>query len=299
MSPLAPIALFAYSRPEHTRRTVEALQANAMAQDSDLFVFSDAAKDPSVRSGVEAVRRYIGSITGFRTLTIVERERNMGLAASIIDGVTSLTDSHGSVIVVEDDLVTSPYFLQYMNEGLQMYRDDEQVISIHGYVYPVRTPLPESFFIRGADCWGWATWKRGWDLFEHDGRMLLQKLKEQRLDHAFDWDGTYGNIRMLERQIAGKVNSWAIRWHASAFLQGRLTLYPGTSLVRNIGGDAMATHTKSLTEFQTGLAGRPLLLERQPLQEYPAARQAFVDFFASIRQPIHRRILRWITSLFP
>lgn len=294
----APIALFVYARPVHTRRTVEALVRNVLAEQSALYIYSDAPKSPAAEAAVEEVRRYIRTITGFRTVTIIERQKNYGLAASIIDGVTSLTSSYGRVIVVEDDLETSPYFLQYMNDGLKMYEKDDEVISIHGYLYPVKTAMPESFFICGADCWGWGTWKRGWELFEPDGTQLLRSLEVNGLQHAFDWDGHYGNMRMLKRQIAGTVDSWAIRWHASAFLKGKLTLYPGVSLVRNIGGDESGTHTKSLTEFDGTLADRPLSLSRLPLEESAEGRRAFVAFFADIRQSVFRKIFRRITTLW-
>lgn len=297
MSP-APIALFVYARPEHTRRTVDALSKNVLAEQSTLFIFSDAPRSSADNAAVEEVRDYIRTVSGFRSVNIVERGKNLGLAASIIDGVTSIVTAHGAVIVVEDDLVTSPYFLQYMNDGLRMYENDDDVISIHGYLYPVRTPLPDSFFICGADCWGWGTWKRGWEQFEPDGTVLLRSLTSKGLHNAFDWDGHYGNMRMLKRQIAGTVDSWAIRWHASAFLKRKLTLYPGVSLVRNIGGDELGTHTKSLTEFQVPLADRPLTLVRLPRQESTEGRKAFVDFFAGIQQSVFRKIIRRITTFW-
>ena len=153
----APIALFVYNRPGHTQQTVEALLKNELAMESDLFIFSDAAKSSEIEVKVNAVREFIKSISGFRSLTIIERESNLGLANSIIDGVTNLCNEYGQVIVLEDDLVTSPFFLKYMNDGLNYYRDEEQVISIHGYIYPFDAKLPETFFLRGADCWGWAT----------------------------------------------------------------------------------------------------------------------------------------------
>jgi len=107
--------------------------------------------------------------------------------------------------------------------------------SIHGYWYPVDRQVPETFFLRGASCWGWATWSRAWQLFEGDGRQLLAELERQGLTHRFDLDGAMAYTRMLKDQIAGKNNSWAIRWHAAMFLAGRLQLSPGTSLVRNTG----------------------------------------------------------------
>ena len=150
--------------------------------------------------------------------------------------------------MLEDDLLTSPYFLDFMNEGLSIYEEDEKVISIHGYVYPISEKLPETFFLRGADCWGWATWKRGWDLFEPDGGLLLNKLEESKQTEEFDFNRSYPYTQMLKDQINGKTNSWAVRWYASAFLQNKYTLYPGKSLVSNIGGDGSGTNT-GLNQF--------------------------------------------------
>lgn len=297
MRSLAPIALFVYARPDHTRYAVDSLKENYLADESDLIIYSDAAKNASLISQVQQVRDYVKTISGFKSVTIIEREQNLGLASSIIDGVAQIVHSYGTVIVIEDDLVTSKYFLQYMNDALDLYKDDPEVISIHGYVYPVGKSLPETFFICGADCWGWATWKKGWDCFESDSRKLLYDLKQQRRELAFNWEGHYGNITMLERQISGTVDSWAIRWHASAFLKNKLTLYPGVSLINNIGGDAYGTHTKSLHEFQSIISDRPIHVDRLPLQENADARQAFVEFFRNIKQSVFQKVLRKIISL--
>lgn len=297
MNGYAPIALFVYARPDHTRLTIEALQRNDLAKESDLIVYSDAAREAKNLESVNAVRTFVRSISGFRSVTIVERGQNMGLAASIIDGVTSIVQDRGAVIVVEDDLVVSPYFLRYMNDGLVMYEHDETVVSIHGYVYPVKGALPETFFIRGADCWGWATWKRGWDVFRSDGTALMKEITDKGLRREFDWGGHYGNIRMLKRQIAGKVDSWAIRWHASAFLQNKLTLYPGTSLVNNIGGDSLGTHTKSLDEFRADIAVTPVRIERLPLYEEPEVRRSFETFFRSIKRSPLEKILHRLKGI--
>ena len=149
-SNLAPIVLFVYNRPWHTAQTVEALQKNTLADKSELFIYSDAAKNSEVALYVKKVREYIRNISGFRKVTIMEREKNWGLANSIIDGVTTIVNKYGKIIVLEDDLVTSPYFLRFMNEALEMYENEESVASIHGYIYPIEG-LPETFFIRGAD----------------------------------------------------------------------------------------------------------------------------------------------------
>ena len=228
---LAPVVIFTYNRPWHTQQTVEALLKNEYASESDLIIFSDAPKNEVAKKGVEETRSYIRNITGFKSLRIIERDRNFGLANNIIDGVTSIVNEFGRIIVLEDDLLTSPYFLKYMNEALFLYEEEESVISVQGYIYPIRKILPETFFIRGADCLGWGTWKRGWDLFNPDGSELLYCLKERNLTKEFDFGGTYPYTRMLERQVNGEIGSWAIRWYASAFLKKKLALYPGKSLV--------------------------------------------------------------------
>jgi len=297
VSTYAPIALFVYNRPEHTALTVQALQRNVYAQESDLFIFSDAAKHAEHAQQVAEVRSYLRTINGFQSVTIVEREKNFGLAGSIINGVTSLIERFGHVIVVEDDLITSPYFLQYMNEALAKYEHEEKVISIHGYSYPTRLPLPETFFLRGADCWGWATWKRGWKLFEPDSRTLLAELKRRNLTYQFDFDGAYHYTRMLKEQIAGRVDSWAVRWHASAFLAEKLTLFPGRSQVNNIGGDERATHTKSLAEFQRAVAQTPIVLNDIPIEESTFARQQYVEFFRAYKGSLIQRVVNKIKSL--
>lgn len=242
----APIIFFVYNRPKHTKETVEALTKNVLASKTDLYIFSDGPKDDASKIQVEEVRSYVKTITGFKSIKIIERTENWGLSKSIIAGVTEIVGRHGRVIVLEDDLVTSPYFLEYMNTALDLYALDERVISIHGYVYPVKKLLPETFFLKGADCWGWATWKRGWDLFQSDGKRLLDMLEEKKLINEFDFNGAYHFSGMLKRQIAGQTDSWAIRWYASAFLAEKLTLYPGKSLVNNIGQDGSGVHGGAL-----------------------------------------------------
>ena len=152
----SPIALFAYSRPQHTRLTLDALRANPEAQDSLLYVFSDAAKDAGASAGVNETRRVLQDITGFKAVNLVLREENYGLARNITSGISHVLSEHDSLIVIEDDIAVSPYFLKFMNESLARYRKEPRVGSISGYCYPLRRPVPETFFIRGADCWGCA-----------------------------------------------------------------------------------------------------------------------------------------------
>ncbi len=292
----APIALFVYSRLDHTQRTVRALQRNQLAKESHLVVFSDGPKTHDVAERVYAVRDYVRMITGFASVTVIERATNFGLAKSVIDGVTSTINIHGRTIVLEDDMVTSPYFLTYMNQALEKYALDDRVISIHGYVYPVRQPLPESFFLRGADCWGWATWRRGWALFNSDGQELLNQLKRRQLLTAFDFNGTYPFSGMLLAQIAGTNDSWAIRWHASAFLANKLTLYPGRSLVHNIGNDKSGTHCGESDRHDVVLSESLIDLSLSVVVESVRARKAFEDFFRKSNSRLQR--VRWLLDNF-
>jgi hypothetical protein len=294
---VTPIALFVFNRLEHTIRTIEALQINEFAEFSELFIFSDAPKNPASMEAVKEVREYIKTVTGFASVTIVERDRNFGLAKSIIDGVTRLCDEFGKVIVIEDDLVTSQYFLRYMNEALDIYADDSNVASIHGYWYSVDKSMPETFFMRGASCWGWATWSRGWGMFEADGEKLLGELKKQKLTRSFDLDGSIAYTQMLRDQISGKNNSWAIRWHASTFLADKLQLSPGTSLVRNIGFDGSGIHCVESDRYAVSLAERPINIEKQRSEPSNEARAALIRYYIKTRRTIFERVKNRLSRL--
>ncbi len=286
---LSPICLFVYKRYDLTVKTVTSLKENLYANESDLFVFSDAPKNDKDKYLVSEVRKYIKSIDGFKSVKIIERENNLGLAESIISGVTEVIDQYGKVIVLEDDLLTSKYFLKYMNEALDKYENENNVISIHGYVYPVKNKLPETFFLKGTDCWGWATWKRAWDTFEKNGKKLLDEIIEKKLAYGFDHNGTTNNIKMLKRQIKGEVDSWAIRWHASAFLQNRLTLYPGKSLINNIGMGGESTHLKKTNIYETDIYNKPIELKDIPIEENIYAKKEIEKFFTSIKPNFIKR----------
>lgn len=238
----APIALFTYNRADKTRRVVESLIQNAEAKDSDLFIFSDGPKTEAKRAGVEENRKFIHTIKGFKSVTIVEREKNWGLANSLIAGITDVIGRYGRVIVVEDDLVLSPYFLKFMNEGLVKYKDDDRVSAICGFVPRVSKPLPETYFLTYMHPWGWATWDQAWKLLITDTKYLLRKMRFKT--YRFDLDGTVGSYGNLYCQKVGLVDSWYIRLYASFFLAGKLILFPGRTMVGNDGLDGSGTHCK-------------------------------------------------------
>lgn len=275
----APIALFTYARPEHTKQTVQALLCNIEASETDLIVFSDAAKSTEVQLAVSEVRAYLATIRGFKSITLHHRPINYGLSRSIIDGVSEVLKVYDRVIVVEDDLVTSHYFLAFMNDALEKYKDDNRVANIHGYIYPVKESLPKTFFLRGADCWGWATWRRGWQLFNANGQHLLDELNRKNEIDAFDLNGAYSFSGMLKGQIKGVNDSWAVRWHASLFLANKLTLYPGRSLVHNIGFDASGYHCSKSSQYDVVVSKTKIHVYNIPVVHSNEAEKAFEKFF--------------------
>ena len=284
----APIVLFLFKRPEHTRRTLESLARNIEFSESQLFIYCDGARNNDESTQVEEVRQ-VAREWPHPNKVIIERDFNFGLANSIIDGVTNIVNQFGCVIVIEDDLVTSPYFLKFMNDGLRVYENDQRVASIHSYVYPIND-LPEIFFMRGADCWGWATWQNRWDLFEPNGKKLLDELKRTRQKKHFDFNGSYPFTKMLSKQVAGKNDSWAIRWHASAYLKNKFTLHPGKSLVQNIGTDGTGTHCVGTSEFATILSSKPIRVELISVEVKSEVFTAFERHFCSIGSGFFVRI---------
>lgn len=294
--PCAPIALFCYRRPDHLRQVLDALLANAESAASPLVIFCDGPRSPADEAGVLLVRELVRQVTGFASVECVFREHNLGLADSIITGVTDVVSRYGSVIVLEDDTVVSPCFLKYMNDALVRYQHDERVISIHGYLPPVTKKPGASFFLKGADCWGWATWARGWREFRPDGQALLNELIDRQLIHEFDLDGAYPYTAMLEEWTQGRNDSWAIRWHASAFLKGLLTLYPSHSLVVNIGNDGSGTHSGSSSKYETELRVLPVSVECSAVHQHDGMRNAFRKFYLRSKAP-KSAIKHWLWTL--
>ena len=298
----APILLFVYNRPEHVRRNIQALLKNELAAESELFIYSDAAKDETSQAAVKEVRAFIRSIQGFKKITITERAENWGLARSIIDGVTTQINRYGRVIVLEDDLVVAPHFLQFMNDALETYRDEERVGHIQACDFTHDPSLPDTFLIKWTGSWGWGTWDRAWKHFNADGKALLTELESRKLTYTFDFNGKYGYTRMLRRQIEGKNNSWAIRWNASLFLKGILSLNVGKSLVQNEGFDGSGTNCGG-----GGLYASELYMERlpvkklSPIEENIQARNAYVRYYArtnSFMAKAIRRIKRTLKGDF-
>ena len=242
----APIVLFVYNRPYHTRRTLEALSRNELATQSDLFIFADGAKEnalPEQLLQIEETRKVIRERQWCKNVEIIESSQNKGLAKSIIEGVTKIVNQYGKIIVLEDDLLTGKYFLNYMNEALDKYENKEKVWHITSWRDPVETSNPNSsFFYPVMDCWGWATWANRWQNYKKD-YVFYKKKFSRKMRKAFNIDGTdKGMWQQILDNEAGKINTWAIFWYATIFLHNGLCLAPCSSLVRNIGFDNSGEH---------------------------------------------------------
>ena len=277
----APIALFAYNRPTHLARTLEALRDNPLAHKSRLHIYSDGPKAPGDEPAVAQVRHMIRKTDGFAEVTIHEQTANIGLARSIIAGVTELSELYGSVIVVEDDLVVAPGFLTFMNQALEHYEHASRVMAISGYLFPVEhhEHLASTFFFSVPASWGWGTWHRAWKQFQHDSTQLLMGLRAKSDQDRFDVDGAYPYFTQLKLQAAGKLDVWGVRWYASMFAAQGLCLYPGQSLVQNIGMDGSGMHCNTSSQFDVRLSKSSAWHFSERIEESPMARDAIRSFF--------------------
>jgi hypothetical protein len=233
----APIAIFTYKRKNYLEILINSLKKNNLSNQSIIYIFSDHWKNNSEKKNVLEVRRYISKLSGFKKIIIISRKKNFGLSKNIINGINFVLKNNNKVIVLEEDLELSKYFLSFINSGLKIYKNNLNVASIHGYFYPIdlEKKFSDTFFIKGADCWGWGTWKRSWLKLNLNGKYLLKQLKKKKLEMEFNFNNSYNYMLMLENQIRRKNDSWAILWNASMFLENMYTLYPKMSLVKNNG----------------------------------------------------------------
>jgi hypothetical protein len=297
MQNLAPIALFVYNRPEHTRRTLNSLQKNLLADESRLFIFSDGAKTPADQAKVDEVRQLISDVSGFKSVKVIEGKQNKGLANSIIDGVTQLVKDYGKVIVFEDDLLSSKYSLQYFNEGLTKYANEEKVMHMGAYMFELGDKkLPETFFYRIATSWGWATWARAWKDFEPDIDKLMGQFDKQKISR-FSIDGTMNFWKQMQEFKAGKNNSWAIRWYASIFLKGGLTLNPSNSLVHNIGHDGTGVHSNIENTYKVKISQKAVKKFPTEIKENEQAHVAIRNFLKNRKGSLVKRGMVFIKQM--
>lgn len=286
---LAPVVLFAYARPDHTRRTLAALATNPLADQSDLIVYADAAQREADAEAVRAVRALVRSATGFRSVTIVERPENFGLARNIIEGVTEVCNHYGRVIVLEDDIVTSPSFLSFMNAALERYADEPCAWHVSGWNYPIDPEgLGDAFFWRAMNCWGWATWADRWAFFKKEPQLLIEYWDSVKIER-FNLDGAYDFWGQVTANQKGITSTWAVFWYATIFENNGLCLNPAQSLVRNIGHDGSGENCGSFDPFQVNDLGNMF----NDLPECKGELSLAVQRIKSFLQPFFSQRLVW------
>lgn len=315
MSSNAPIALFVYNRPLHTQETLTALRNCELSQDSVLYVYCDGPKmgaDEKDLAAIAEVRALVRSQNWCKEVFVIEQKHNRGLANSIIAGVTEVVNRHGKIIVLEDDIKPEVGFLRYMNDALDMYANEEKVMQVSAYLYPVK-PLPEksTFFLRVLSCWGWGTWSRSWKFYNHNVEDHLSYLKDQALRNEFD---LYGEADFYTQLLLNKekiIYSWAVRWYASWFRQNGLCLYPNKSLVSNIGFDGSGVHYTNRNDIFVSPTTECVSVERITLiSEESDVRQRVIDFYKNrpdkvqstknVKKPsLKVRVKSWIKNRIP
>src|SRR5574344_992466 len=249
-----PIVFFAYNRPEHTREALQALLTAKYADETDLYIFCDGAKNPDEELVVKEVQRICNHTSGFANVTVEARNQNIGLSANIIDGVGRVIDKYGRVIVIEDDLQVSPSFLKYMNAALDFY-EDKGVFSISGYMPPIDIPNSyqySSCLINRISSWGWATWKSKWDKVDWDVNSFADFIVDKSSRKAFNKAGNDLSMMLLKQQ-QNIIKSWAIRFCYAGFCQGELSVYPITSLVSNYVADGSGTNMRRSSKYSTSV----------------------------------------------
>jgi hypothetical protein len=251
----APIVVFTYKRLDCLKDSIAALKRADLSSDSQLFVFSDAAKNQDDLEMVNNVRAYLKSITGFKSITLTFADTNKGLAESIISGVTAVISKYEKVIVLEDDLLVSKNFLSYMNQSLDFYKSNPLIFSISGYSIPTEPAsdyVYDIYFTPRSSSWGWGTWKSQWE--NVDWRVSdYENFKVNKKEIAKFNKGGQDLFDMLKKQMNGEINSWAIRWCYHQFRIGKLTVYPVVSKINNIGFNYQATHSNVYNRYITPL----------------------------------------------
>lgn len=294
---LAPVILFVYNRPWHTQQTVEALQKNELANESELFIYADGAKNEKARDQVSQVRSYIKEVDGFKKVTIVERDKNWGLANSIIDGVTQIVNLHGRIIVMEDDLVTSPYFLKFMNDALEFYKDEKKVWHISGWNYPIEAEnLGDVFLWRLMNCWGWATWSDRWNYYEKDTDKIINEFTKEDINR-FNLDGAENFFSQVTANKEGKINTWAIYWYVTIFKRDGLCLNPSQTFVENIGHDGSGEHCGKNNAYISNISLKNNNNFIQKLNENVTAVKRIQCFYRNQKKSIFIRIINKLSRV--
>lgn len=291
MKELSPIVAFVYARPKHTKKMLDTLSKNKLAKDSILYIFSDNAKKDKDIENVKEVRKIIHSYENrnlFKDIKIEEATQNKGLARSVIEGITSVIEQYEKVIVLEDDLIVSETFLEYMNESLELYKENKKIWSISGYNLPIKIPKTyrkDVYVSYRGSSWSWATWKDRWNTVDWKVTDYLEFKhsfqKRKKLNR-----GGPDMAQMLDAQMSKMIDSWAIRWCYEQSKQDKYTIYPIKSLVINQGLDGSGTHSGITNSFDTQISNVVPRLEKEIKIDKRIVKKFYKKFDYGIKQKI-------------
>lgn len=293
---LAPIVILTYKRAEHLQKTLEAIRQNALAAESDLIVYSDGPKYPDNEADVaaiNAVREVVKSKQWCKNVKLVAGEKNKGLNDAFFDGITEVMNEYGKAIILEEDIVVSPHFLDYMNDALNMYEHEKKVFQITGYIFNMKTQhLPSTYFMTHPFTWGWATWKDRWEKLIPDAKELMQVLVDNNHYKRLTFNGSELDFwEQMQANAEGRMNTWDIKWFCSVVANEGLCLFPQFSLVKNIGFDGSGAHFQNGDMgLDTNMYAKKIVLQKQIIAENAAAQKSLIKFFKSIKPGIFQRI---------
>ncbi|GAT62869.1 glycosyltransferase [Paludibacter jiangxiensis] len=302
---LAPIVLFVYNRPQHTQNTINALINNQLSQESTLYIFADGPKENATQEqirNIEEVRQIINATRGFKQIVIHESKTNKGLANSVIEGVTKIIDQYERVIVLEDDLVTSPAFLSYMNQALSYYKEYPSVFSISAD-RPQNIDIPSDypfdvFVSLRAYSYGWGTWKEKWNKINWNHNAISDIFQNSAIKQAFNRGGE-DLTAMLFEQHAGKIDSWAVRFVLNHFIHHCVSIMPCKTYIINNGFDGTGTHcdirhsNKASEELNHSFT--PCFLP--VIYEDASIINSFYSAFYPRKRPVYKKIINKIARL--
>jgi len=265
MKNLAPIVLFTYNKLDTLKKTVQHLKKNKLARKSNIFIYSDFYKTNVDKIHVLKVRKYLREIQGFKKKKIILRNKNYGLAKNIVNGVSEVMKNHSKAIILEDDILVSKYFLDYMNSSLNLYKKKKNIWHISGWNYNIKLKSEHDvYFTRTMNCWGWATWKDRWKCYKKNPKQIVKKWSLSDIK-KFNFEGSYNFFSQIERNLSGQIDTWAIFWYAVIFKNKGLCVNPINTLVKNIGVGKFATNTKSSNNiFTSNINDHNLLPKKFP-----------------------------------
>lgn len=281
----AAVAIFAFRRAAHLKKVVESLYLNPECSSTTLYVFIDGPSCVSDRVLVADVKKYIGTIRGFKQIKIFESDINLGLAKSILNGVSKVFEDHGEVIVLEEDVVVSDAFLSYMNGALLKYKADNRMLSVSGYSYPFNNKSDGAFLMRVPHSWGWATWRDRWSGFDPNPSILLTFAQANPWVRHIRREAPYDFVSMLKNRVRNKNNSWLCSWAVHGYIHNMFTIYPRSSMCANIGIDGTGTHCSKwfFDPFKVAYFDSQYLLPDHPAELSSEGKLALKLFFLKVQ----------------